>query len=130
MLYVFDFAGLLESQHDIGATVCKTSFIFWRVLNNTLFLRNKAMENRWFRYSAAALLSTWILFASVTGSQATTEENSTNEVDPSFVSKRQRFRVVIGETVRLPCQVDNLGMNVDNYRNLKNPGISKNIVSA
>lgn len=28
---------------------------------------------------------------------------------PKFISKGQKFRAVIGDTVRLPCQVDNLG---------------------
>lgn len=31
------------------------------------------------------------------------------QVTPKFVSRGQKFRVVIGDTVRLPCQVDNLG---------------------
>ncbi len=28
---------------------------------------------------------------------------------PKFITKGQIFRVVIGDTARLPCQVDNLG---------------------
>lgn len=37
------------------------------------------------------------------------EEPEMTAETPKFISRSQKFRVVIGDTVRLPCQVDNLG---------------------